>query len=194
MQKQSEILEKVFERQQIPYEVSVRKTVRDIPVLDWLIRVLRFSVNPADGQVGMDVLADPQYGEKCTRAKAKKIIQEQKRDSVLLYRRMMEFQEQEEWKKSETVPGAAEVFAYFGLKEALHPTASSYYEDEKLVLKLLEKKDMTKKIKIQFKIIFFVLILLSVSAAIFSVSYARWVDKSGRQIKISGTVGAWKYG
>ncbi len=53
---------------------------------------------------------------------------------------------------------------------------------------------MTKKIKIQFKIIFFVLILLSVSAAIFSVSYARWVDKSGRQIKISGTVGAWKYG
>lgn len=139
LQKQSEILEKVFERQQIPYEVSVRKTVRDIPVLDWLIRVLRFSVNPADGQVGMDVLADPQYGEKCTRAKAKKIIQEQKRDSVLLYRRMMEFQEQEEWKKSETVPGAAEVFAYFGLKEALHPTASSYYEDEKLVLKLLEK-------------------------------------------------------
>ena len=139
LQKQSEILEKVFERQQIPYEVSVRKTIRDIPVLDWLIKVLRFSVNPADGQVGMDVLADPQYGEKCTRAKAKKIIQEQKRDSVLLYRRMMEFQEQEEWKKSETVPGAAEIFAFFGLKEALHPTASSYYEDEKLVLKLLEK-------------------------------------------------------
>ena len=139
LQKQSEILEKVFERQQIPYEVSVRKTVRDIPVLDWLIKVLRFSVNPADGQVGMEVLADPQYGEKCTRAKAKKIIQEQKRDSVLLYRRMMEFQEQEEWKKSETVPGAAEIFAFFGLKEALHPTAFSYYEDEKLVLKLLEK-------------------------------------------------------
>lgn len=139
LQKQSEILEKVFERQQIPYEVSVRKTVRDIPVLDWLIKVLRFSVNPADEQVGMDVLADPQYGEKCTRAKAKKTIQEQKRDSVLLYRRMMEFQEQEEWKKSETVPGAAEIFAFFGLKEALHPAASSYYEDEKLVLKLLEK-------------------------------------------------------
>lgn len=53
---------------------------------------------------------------------------------------------------------------------------------------------MTKKIKIQFKIMFFVLILLSVSAALFSVSYARWVDKSGRQIKISGIVGAWKYG
>lgn len=139
LQKQSEILEKVFERQQIPYEVSVRKTVRDIPVLDWLIKVLRFSANLADEQVGMEVLADPQYGEKCTRAKAKKIIQEQKRDSVLLYRRMMEFQEQEEWKKSETVPGAAEIFAFFGLKEALHPAASSYYEDEKLVLKLLEK-------------------------------------------------------
>ena len=139
LQKQAELLKKVLERQRIPCEVSVRKTVRDIPVLNWLIKVLRFSVNPADGQMGMEALADPQYGEKCTRAKAKKIIQEQKRESVLLYRRIAEFQEQEEWKKSETVPGAAEVFAYFGLKEALHPTASSYYEDEKLVLKLLEK-------------------------------------------------------
>ena len=138
LQKQSEILEKVFDRQQIPYEVSVRKTVRDIPVLDWLIKVLRFSVNAADEQIGIEVLSDPQYGEKCTRAKAKKIILEQKRESVLLYRRIAEFQEQEEWKK-EGVPGASEIFAYFGLRDALHPTSSTYCEDEKLVLKFLER-------------------------------------------------------
>ena len=138
LQKQAELLKKVLERQRIPCEVSVRKTVRDIPVLDWLIKVLRFSVNPADGQMGMEALADPQYGEKCTRAKAKKIIREQKRDSVLLYQRMLEFQDQEAWKK-DTVPKAAEIFAYFGLREALHPTASAYQEDEKLVLRLLER-------------------------------------------------------
>lgn len=138
LQKQAELLKKVLERQRIPCEVSVRKTVRDIPVLDWLIKVLRFSVNPADGQMGMEALADPQYGETCTRAKAKKIIREQKRDSVLLYQRMLEFQDQEAWKK-DTVPKAAEIFAYFGLKEALHPTASAYQEDEKLVLRLLER-------------------------------------------------------
>ncbi len=138
LQKQSEILEKVFDRQQIPYEVSERKTVRDIPVLDWLIKVLRFSVNAADEQIGIEALSDPQYGAKCTRAKAKKIIQEQKRESVLLYRRIAEFQEQEEWKK-EGVPGASEIFAYFGLRDALHPTSSTYCEDEKLVLKFLER-------------------------------------------------------
>ncbi len=138
LQKQAELLKKVLERQRIPCEVSVRKTVRDIPVLNWLIKVLRFSVNPADGQMGMEALADPQYGETCTRAKAKKIIREQKRDSVLLYQRMLEFQDQEAWKK-DRVPKAAEIFAYFGLREALHPTASAYQEDEKLVLRLLER-------------------------------------------------------
>ncbi|RRK33036.1 ATP-dependent helicase [Schaedlerella arabinosiphila] len=138
LQKQAELLKKVLERQRIPCEVSVRKTVRDIPVLNWLIKVLRFSVNPADGQMGMEALADPQYGETRTRAKAKKIIREQKWDNVLLYQRMLEFQDQEAWKK-DTVPKAAEIFAYFGLREALHPTASAYQEDEKLVLRLLER-------------------------------------------------------
>lgn len=138
LQKQSELLEKVFERQQIPFEVSVRKTIRDIPVLDWVVKVLRFSVNPADEQMGIEALADPRYGEKCTRAKAKKVILEQKRDSILLYRRMLEFREQEAWKQG-TVLEAAEIFGYFGLRDALHPTSSAYQEDERQVLKLLEK-------------------------------------------------------
>lgn len=138
LQRQSELLEKVFERQQIPFEVSVRKTIRDIPVLDWVVKVLRFSVNPADEQMGIEALADPRYGEKCTRAKAKKVILEQKRDSILLYRRMLEFREQEAWKQG-TVLEAAEIFGYFGLRDALHPTSSAYQEDERQVLKLLEK-------------------------------------------------------
>ena len=74
LQKQSEILENVFGRQQIPYEVSIRKTIKDIPALDWLVKVLRFSVNPADEQIGIEVLADSQDGEKWSRAKAKQIV------------------------------------------------------------------------------------------------------------------------
>lgn len=42
LQNQSEIFEHVFEKEGIPFEVSLKKTVKDIPVLDWLIRVLRF--------------------------------------------------------------------------------------------------------------------------------------------------------
>lgn len=138
LQKQSEILENVFDRQQIPYEVSVRKTIKDIPVLDWLIKVLRFSVNPADEQTGIEVLADPVYGLKCSKAKAKKIILEQKRESIPLYGKMLDFTEQEEWKKAEA-PEAEDIFTYFELREALHPTSSTYLEDAKLVLRFLEK-------------------------------------------------------
>lgn len=144
LQRQSEILENVFDRYEIPYEVSVKKTIRDIPVLDWLIKMLRFSVNPADEQTGIAVLADPLYGEKCTRAKAKKVVSEQRRESFLLYQRMLAFTEQEEWKQRKRsdgteLPEAAEIFSYFGLEEALHPTASSYQEDGRLVLRFLER-------------------------------------------------------
>ena len=138
LQKQSEILENVFGRQQIPYEVSIRKTIKDIPALDWLVKVLRFSVNPADEQIGIEVLADSQYGEKCSRAKAKQIVLEQKRESHFLYQKMKEFSEQEKWKRTD-VPEAEEVFIYFGLKEALHPTSSDYPETKRLVLASLER-------------------------------------------------------
>ncbi len=138
LQKQSEILENVFDRQQIPYEVSIRKTIKDIPVLDWLIRVLRFSVNPADAQIGVEALVNSQYGEKCTKAKAKQVILEQKKDCISLYDKMCGFAEQEQWIKA-GVPEAAEIFTYFGLKEALHPTSSSYAEEEKLVFRFLER-------------------------------------------------------
>lgn len=138
LQKQSEILENVFGRQQIPYEVSIRKTIKDIPALDWLVKVLRFSVNPADEQIGIQVLADSQYGEKCSRAKAKQIVLEQKRESHFLYQKMMEFSEQEKWKRTD-VPETEEVFIYFGLKEALHPTSSDYPETKRLVLTFLER-------------------------------------------------------
>lgn len=77
LQSQSGILEKVFDRYGIPYELSVKKTLKDIPVLNWLVKVLRVS--------------------------------------------------------------AGELFAYFGLREALHPSSAGYQEDERLVMDFLEK-------------------------------------------------------
>ena len=63
LQNQSEIFEHVFEKEGIPFEVSLKKTVKDIPVLDWLIRVLRFSVNLKDKSSGIAALADKKYGD-----------------------------------------------------------------------------------------------------------------------------------
>ncbi len=118
LQSQSGILEKVFDRYGIPYELSVKKTLKDIPVLNWLVKVLRVSVNPADTQMAAEVLADPEYGE----------------ESMQL--RMTEFSE--ETGKRESV-SAGELFAYFGLREALHPSSAGYQENERLVMDFLEK-------------------------------------------------------
>ena len=118
LQHQSEILEKVFDRYGIPYEMSVKKTLKDIPVLNWLVKMLRVSVNPADTQMAAEVLADPEYGEES------------------MHLRMTEFSE--ETGKRESV-SAGELFAYFGLREALHPSSAGYQEDERLVMDFLEK-------------------------------------------------------
>ena len=74
LQNQSEIFEHVFEKEGIPFEVSLKKTVKDIPVLDWLIRVLRFSVNPKDKSSGIAVLADKRYGLDMSVKEAEKTI------------------------------------------------------------------------------------------------------------------------
>ena len=118
LQHQSEILEKVFARHGIPCELSVKKTLKDIPVLNWLVKVLRASVNPADMQTKEAVLADPQYGDES------------------ICRRMTEFSE--DAGKSSGL-SAEELFVYFGLREALHPSSVGYQEDERIVMDFLEK-------------------------------------------------------
>lgn len=177
LQKQSEILEKVFEKNGIPYEVSQRKTMKDIPVLNWFIKVLRFSCNPADEQMGIEALTDAAYGEKCTKKKARQLIATRKqteenepeteenelekeenelkteenvseikknradslkKSSNEIFSKMIEFTEKEEWKNKE-IPTEEEIFTYFGLKEALHPTSSAYAEDERMIYGFLRK-------------------------------------------------------
>ena len=140
LQRQSEILTKVFERQGIPYELSVKKTIKDIPVLNWIVKVLRFSVNTSDAQMAVQVLTDRQYGESCTKKNAKRIIMEESGGSgcaaggaEMLYRRMKGFAENIDSASAE------ELFQYFGLREALHPASSGYAEDERLAMDFLEK-------------------------------------------------------
>lgn len=141
LQRQSETLMKVFERQGIPFELSVKKTIKEIPVLNWIVKVLRFSVNPLDDQMAVQVLTDKQYGEKCTKKKAEHIIMGDTvpqaagaaGEAEMLYSRMKRFTE------DFSGASAADLFEYFGLREALHPTSAGYEEDERLVLEFLEK-------------------------------------------------------
>lgn len=154
LQRQAEVLTKVFERQGIPFELSVKRTLKDIPVLEWLLKVLRFSVNSADIQSAVNVLADPRYGGKCTKKKAMEIVRGDGRNKgkdsreteeggrkesgpEKLFRRMREFPEYFAGRAES--PSAEELFAYFGLREALHPASEGYAGDEHAVMDFLKK-------------------------------------------------------
>lgn len=135
LQRQGELLEKVFEKRGIPYQVSVKQTVKDIPALDWVVKILRFSVNPRDRQTGEDVLLNPGFGEKLTKKKVRDLLEEEKGKSFL-YAQMKDFQD---WSLGHTkIPKWREIFDYFGLGEAFGPTSAGYKEREEQAGKLLE--------------------------------------------------------
>ena len=156
LQNQSEIFEHVFEKEGIPFEVSLKKTVKDIPVLDWLIRVLRFSVNPKDKSSGIAVLTDKRYGDGMSVKEAEKAIdilsenlktqteilqpENQKIKTKLckpdVCERMLRFSETY---ASEISVSPEELWNYFSLEDHLHPTTASYVEDRTYVMDFLER-------------------------------------------------------
>lgn len=150
LQNQSEIFEHVFEKEGIPFEVSLKKTVKDIPVLDWLIKVLRFSVNPKDKSSGIAVLADKKYGDGMSVKEAEKtinILSETRKTQIEILKsenaksgsdiceKMLEFSKVY---ASKQVALPEDLWNYFSLENHLHPTTASYVEDRICVMDFLE--------------------------------------------------------
>lgn len=151
LQNQSEIFEHVFEKEGIPFEVSLKKTVKDIPVLDWLIRVLRFSVNPKDKSSGIAALADKRYGLGMSVKEAEKTIDslcetrkmqietpqsEKQKINSDIRRQMLGFSQAYFNARSTT---AEDLWNYFSLEDHLHPTTALYVEDRTYVMDFLER-------------------------------------------------------
>ena len=151
LQNQSEIFEHVFEKEGIPFEVSLKKTVKDIPVLDWLIKVLRFSVNPKDKSSGIAVLADKRYGLGMSVKEAEKTIDslceirkmqietpqsEKQKINSYIRRQMLGFSQAYFNARSTT---AEDLWNYFSLEDHLHPTTALYVEDRTYVMDFLER-------------------------------------------------------
>lgn len=151
LQNQSEIFEHVFEKEGIPFEVSLKKTVKDIPVLDWLIRVLRFSVNPKDKSSGIAALADKRYGLGMSVKEAEKTIDslcetrkmqietpqsEKQKINSDIHRQMLGFSQAYFNARSTT---AEDLWNYFSLEDHLHPTTALYVEDRTYVMDFLER-------------------------------------------------------
>ncbi|MDD3796347.1 MAG: ATP-dependent helicase, partial [Lachnospiraceae bacterium] len=143
LQSQSAVFEQVFERNEIPFEVSLKKTIQDIPVLNWLMKLLRFSANHRDLTSGQLVLSHRNYGAGLTENAAGKLLREWEagedgrngRTQTELLQKMWNFQgyfaelEPQNLKEEE-------LWNYFQLDRHLHPTSSAYPEDKKLVMEL----------------------------------------------------------
>lgn len=151
LQNQSEIFEHVFEKEGIPFEVSLKKTVKDIPVLDWLIRVLRFSVNPKDKSSGIAALVDKRYGLGMSVKEAEKAIDslcetrkmqietpqsEKQKINSDIRRQMLGFS-QAYFNARSTI--AEDLWNYFSLEDHLRPTTALYVEDRTYVMDFLER-------------------------------------------------------
>lgn len=157
LQNQSEIFEHVFEKEGIPFEVSLKKTVKDIPVLDWLIKVLRFSVNPKDKSSGIVALADKKYGDGMSVKEAEKTINilsetrktqpeilksENAKSGSDICEKMLEFSKVY---ASKQVALPEDLWSYFSLENHLHPTTASYVEDRTYVMDFLERMTIYQK-------------------------------------------------
>ena len=155
LQEQSAVFEQVLAREGIPFEVSLKKTVKDLPVLNWLLKVLRFAVNPRDLASGIAALTDKKYGEGLTVREAEekiaflvgdsaeaepgnlnRIYETEKEVSVGLAEVMAGFEKIYRNRDSIT---AEELLDYFSLDSHLHPTTADYRENRALVCDFLQR-------------------------------------------------------
>lgn len=132
-QNQSQVFEDVFSKEGIPYEVSLKKNLRDIPVLNWVIKLLRFSVNESDSASAVYVISNKDYGERVTEKEAVKIVKGQKTDKSFLFSRMKEFRS-----KCSEITNLKDIYSYFQFDKYIRPTASTYQEDKDYICTLLD--------------------------------------------------------
>ena len=138
LQNQSGVLEEVFAREEIPFQVSVKHTLRDCPVQYWLLQVLRFSLSREDYPAGIYALSHKEYGERrngkpITEKTAAAVLHGEKDLKLPLYERMLAFSE-----CCPSLDSPQALYDYFSLDGYLHPTSASFQKDKERILAMLE--------------------------------------------------------
>lgn len=134
LQRQSKTLEDVFERNSIPFKVSLRKTLKDIPVLGWMVRLLRFSVNNNDIDSAIYVLSHNIFGKRLSSLEARDVVKRKNAEKLTLYNKMITFAD---WCK--TSVSILDAYSHFNFDNYINPTAASFIEDRHHVMTLLDK-------------------------------------------------------
>lgn len=130
-QRQAQTLSDVFDNNNIPYEVSYRKTLSSIPVLCWLVSLLKCSLNFLDVMSIIKVTTDPKYGINITKKQVEKILSNESEKNDFI-NKIYNFNSQ----KFENI---FEIYDYYNLDINIKPTSSSYESDKNLSMLLLEK-------------------------------------------------------
>ncbi len=139
-QKQSEVFRNVFENQGIPHEISIKKSLRDIPVLHFTVRLLKAAVNANDRDSLLYVVGDNRYGLGISGKQAKKLLLDFYEGSGSLPALLENSKGFASWCASfESMPDARSIFDYFGMGGLLMPTSVSYADDEAFVMRYLEE-------------------------------------------------------
>lgn len=150
LQSQSKVLEDVFSKNGIPYEVAVKTGIHEIPVLEWLLRLLRFLADPADRAAAVFVLSSREYGVEISAKKAEKLAEEgwagvcgrkeasesgsEKAAVPGLFERMVSFE-----RNSAEIKDTNAFYEYFDLDCSLKPNAASYGDDKANVRHFLDR-------------------------------------------------------
>ena len=150
LQSQSKVMEDVFSKNGIPYEVAVKTGIHEIPVLEWLLRLLRFLADPADRAAAVFVLSSREYGVGISAKKAEKLAEEscawvcgrkeaqengsEKAAAPGLFERMVSFA-----RNGAEIEDTNGFYEYFDLDCSLKPNASSYGEDKANVCHFLDR-------------------------------------------------------
>ena len=154
-QRQSQVLEDVFSREGLPFEVSLKKKVSDIPILKWIILLLRASVNRSDRESAIAVISDTRYGEHLGKWTARRIVNEsmEKANASIvqcgslyaldggtemsdLLPKIVGF---EKWCQGGR--NVADIYSYYSLDTYIHPTSASFLDDKNSIMAFLRKID-----------------------------------------------------
>jgi DNA helicase II / ATP-dependent DNA helicase PcrA len=138
-QKQAEVFREVFENKNIPYEVSLRKTLRDIPVLFWLVRLLKAAINSFDKDSMRYVLRENRYGLGMTDKQINKLFDGKQEPNAEAANILVKIKGFGEWCKAKDKISPEELFEYFDISLYLMPTSIKFKEDSELVLNYLRE-------------------------------------------------------
>lgn len=135
-QNQSKVFQDIFDNQNIPFEVSVRKSISDIPVLYWFIRLLKVCINILNKHDFIKILIDNRYGITKNLKDATDLINSNVKKSskkTALINSIIEFRNSD--------IKVLDLYNYFKIDTIIKPIASEYKENKAIILKFLSNLD-----------------------------------------------------